>query len=150
MLKAKIYKARPEATLPQKGSPYSAGYDVTACLGDVSSVDIPPHSSVLITTGLIVEPPLGYWAGVFARSGLALKQGLRPGNCVGVVDNDYRGEYKVIMHNDSDEVRTIKNGERIAQIIFIPQVDCDFEEVDSADALAVTDRGEGGFGSTGA
>ena len=83
---------------------------------------------------------------MYARSGLATKQGLRPANCVGVVDSDYRGEIMVFLHNDSSFVRTIENGERIAQIVITPYLNVEFNEVD---VLSDTARGEGGFGSTG-
>ena len=83
---------------------------------------------------------------IFARSGLATKQGLRPSNCVGVCDEDYTGEYIVALHNDSNEVRSIHSGDRIAQLVFLPYLAVEFEEVD---ALDDTTRSSGGFGSTG-
>ena len=99
-----------------------------------------------IGTGLTAALPDGYFAACFARSGLATKQGLRPANCVGVVDSDYRGEYIVALHNDSDEPRTVHDGDRIAQLVIMPYLAVSFEE---ADALPETERGAGGFGSTG-
>ena len=90
--------------------------------------------------------PEGYFGGIFARSGLAAKQNLRPANCVGVVDADYRGELKVALHNDSNQERRIENGERIAQLVVIPCLSLEFEEVEELDE---TERGEGGFGHTG-
>ena len=83
---------------------------------------------------------------MFARSGLASREGLRPANCVGVVDSDYRGECFIALHNDAEEPRTVRTGERIAQLILLPYLPIEFDEV--AD-LPETARGEGGFGSTG-
>lgn len=100
----------------------------------------------LIGTGIAVAIPEGYWGGIFARSGLATKQGLRPANCVGVIDSDYRGEVKVAVHNDSLHTREIKDGERIAQLVILPRFDVIFEEKKE---LTETVRGQGGFGSTG-
>ena len=90
--------------------------------------------------------PEGYFGAIFARSGLAAKEGLRPANCVGVADSDYRGEYIVALHNDSAVVRTVTPGERIAQLVIMPFLAVTFEESASLDE---TDRGAGGFGSTG-
>ena len=97
-------------------------------------------------TWIAIECPKGYFAGIFARSGLATKQGLRPANCVGVVDSDYRGEIIVAIHNDSDKIRYIENGDRIAQLIIIPYLSVELEKVKE---LTETERGDGGFGSTG-
>lgn len=93
-----------------------------------------------------MEIPEGYFGAIFARSGLATKRGLRPANCVGVVDSDYRGEIIVALHNDTAFPQEISEGERIAQIVIIPYLPVDFTEVDN---LSSTVRGEGGFGSTG-
>lgn len=93
-----------------------------------------------------MEIPEGYFGAIFARSGLATKRGLRPANCVGVVDSDYRGEIIIALHNDSDFPQEVSEGERIAQIVIIPYLPVDFTEVDN---LSSTARGEGGFGSTG-
>ena len=107
---------------------------------------IPPHSTVMIDTGVQVELPDGYFAGIFARSGLAAKESLRPANCVGVCDSDYRGNYMVAMHNDGEIERVIKPHEKIAQMVVMAYLPLEFEE--AAD-LSGTDRGAGGFGSTG-
>jgi len=93
-----------------------------------------------------MEIPEGYFGAIFARSGLASKQGLRPANCVGVVDSDYRGEFMIALHNDTDEERVIAGKERIAQMVVMPYLSVEFEEVEE---LNETERGEGGFGSTG-
>ena len=95
---------------------------------------------------LRIEIPEGYFGAIFARSGLASKQGLRPANCVGVVDSDYRGEFMIALHNDTDEERVIAGKERIAQMVVMPYLSVEFEEVEE---LNETERGEGGFGSTG-
>ena len=99
-----------------------------------------------IGTGLSIAVPEGYFGAIFARSGLAAKEGLRPANCVGVADSDYRGEYIVALHNDSAISRVVTPGERIAQLVVMPYLSVEFEEVDSLDE---TERGAGGFGSTG-
>ena len=139
-----VKKLREGAKLPTRGSAQAAGYDLYACLdGDLT---IAPHQTERVPTGLAVAVPDGYFAPVFARSGLAAKEGLRPANCVGVCDSDYRGEYLVMLHNDTDQPRTVQNGDRIAQMVVLPYLEVTFREVD---ALDETDRGAGGFGSTG-
>lgn len=143
----KIKRLREDAIVPTLGSAYAAGYDLYACL-DTASVDIPAHSTVMIDTGWAMEIPIIFFGAIFARSGLASKQGLRPANCVGVIDPDYRGPVKVALHNDTNEIQTVVQGERIAQLVFLPRavVDEFFEE---ASELNDTSRGAGGFGSTG-
>ncbi len=139
-----VKKLREGAKLPTRGSAQAAGYDLYACLdGDLT---IAPHGTERVPTGLAVAVPDGYFAAVFARSGLAAREGLRPANCVGVCDSDYRGEYLVMLHNDTDQPRTVQNGDRIAQMVVLPYLEVTFREVD---ALDETDRGAGGFGSTG-
>lgn len=144
-MKIEITKLSENAIIPKRGSDKAAGYDLYACL-ECESVQIEPHTTVKIGTGLAIAVPDGYFGAVFARSGLAAKEGLRPANCVGVCDSDYRGEYIVALHNDSNEVRTVKNGDRIAQLVVMPFLEVEFSEVD---ALSETQRGAGGFGSTG-
>ena len=134
------------AILPTKGSEWAAGNDLYAFLPD-GEVYINPGGTMKIGTGIAVELPAFTFGGVFARSGLATKRGLRPSNCVGVVDSDYRGEVIVALHNDSDEQQVVKNGERIAQLVIMPYVDYTTVQ---AEELTVTTRGIGGFGSTGA
>lgn len=140
----KFTKVNPNAKTPTRGSKFSAGYDLSACVD--TKVIIPPHSTVKVGTGLAIQPPEGYWGAIFARSGLATKQGLRPANCVGVVDEDYRGEYIVALHNDTDTTQYIEPDERIAQLVFLPYISIEFEEVEK---LSETERGDCGFGSTG-
>lgn len=132
------------ARIPTRGSKYAAGYDLYAATD--YKIEIQPHQTVKIGTGIAVAIPEGNFGGIFARSGLALKKGIAPANKVGVIDADYRGELIVALHNDSDEVQTIEEGSRIAQLIIIPFVSVEFQEVDELDD---TERGEGGFGSTG-
>ena len=132
------------AKTPTRGSEEAAGYDLYAAINETTS--IPPHSTVKIGTGLSFELPTGTFGAIFARSGLATKMGLRPSNCTGVCDSDYRGEYIVAIHNDTNEEKVINPGERIAQLILIPYIPMTFKEVED---LSETDRGSGGFGSTG-
>jgi dUTP pyrophosphatase len=94
-----------------------------------------------------MELPENTFGAIFARSGLATKKGLRPANCVGVCDSDYRGEYVVALHNDTDEMMSIEPNERIAQLIVMPFIPVNFTVVEE---LNETERGDGGFGSTGA
>lgn len=143
----KVRRMSEEAKLPTRGSEKAAAYDVYACLPDKNAlVTIMPHQTMLIGTGLRMAPPEGFYVGVYARSGLSSKEGLRPANCVGVIDEDYRGEYLVAVHNDSEVTRSVRHGDRIAQILLQKRYDMDFEEVDELDT---TGRGDGGFGSTG-
>lgn len=142
--KVRIKKLKPSAVIPTHGSEYSAGYDLHACIDE--SVIIKPYSTEKIGTGLAMELPNGYFGAIFARSGLATKQGLRPSNCVGVCDSDYRGEYIVALHNDSDEERIVEPNDKIAQLILMEYTIIDFQEVQE---LSETNRGDGGFGSTG-
>lgn len=144
----KFVKLNPKAHIPTQGSKMAAGYDLYACIpGDEKSfVHISPHSTVKIGTGLAIQPPNGYFGAIFARSGLATKQGLRPANCVGVADYDYTGEYMVALYNDTNEKRIVHHGDRIAQLVFLPYADEEFVEVEN---LNETERGDGGFGSTG-
>ena len=132
------------AKVPTRGSEYAAGYDLYAATEYI--IDIAPHSTVKIGTGVAMELPEGTFGAIFARSGLATKKGLRPANCVGVCDSDYRGEYIVPLHNDTDEIMSIEPGERIAQLIIMNFNPIEFNVVDS---LSDTERGDGGFGSSG-
>lgn len=144
-MKIEIKRLRPDAVIPTSGSKYAAGYDLYAC-PEEDKIVIAPHTTAKIGTGLSVAIPEGYFGAVFARSGLATKQGLRPANCVGVCDSDYRGEYIVALHNDTDAEQTVNKGDRIAQLVVMPYLAVEFEEKDE---LSETERGAGGFGSTG-
>lgn len=143
-MKIQIKKLNENATIPTRGSDRAAGYDLYACLD--ADITIGAGETVKIGTGLSIAVPEGYFGAIFARSGLAAKEGLRPANCVGVADSDYRGEYIVALHNDSAVSRVVTPGERIAQLVIMPYLSVEFEE---ADALDETERGAGGFGSTG-
>ena len=146
--KSELKKLKDNAILPTRGSASAAGYDLYSAEG----VFIPAGKTVMVGTGLAMEIPDGFWGGVYARSGLATKQGLRPANCVGVIDSDYRGEIMVALHNDSDSERTIQAGDRIAQLVFhqaIMSTEVDGQAWEVVDSLDNTDRGDGGFGSTG-
>ena len=143
-MKIQVKKLRSDALLPSSGSRFAAGYDLYACMD--APVEIAPHTTVKIGTGLSLAVPEGYFGAIFARSGLASKQGLRPANCVGVCDSDYRGEYIIAVHNDGESAQRIAPGDRIAQLVVLPCLALDFEEVDE---LGGTERGAGGFGSTG-
>ena len=132
------------AKIPTRGSKFSAGYDLYAATDH--DIQIPPHSTVKIRTGLAMDLPSGYFGAIVARSGIATKRGLRPANALGVCDEDYKGEYIVALHNDTTETKTVQAGERIAQLVILSYQDIDFKEVDE---LHDTDRGMGGFGSTG-
>ena len=139
-----IKRLREKAILPAYATAQSAGADLCACLDE--PLDIPPHETVMIPLGFSMAIPAG-WAGlIFARSGLASKQGLRPANCVGVIDADYRGQISVALSNDSEVERTIEPQERIAQLVILPFLPVEF--IDSEE-LSDTVRGAGGFGSTG-
>lgn len=141
-MEIKIKRLYENSIIPTRGSEYAAGYDLYAYEGAI----IKPHETAKIGTGVAIQPPKDTFGAVFARSGLATKQGLRPANCVGVCDYDYTGEYIVALHNDSNEERTVEAGERIGQVVFIPYINVSFVEVDE---LEETERGDGGFGSTG-
>lgn len=134
----------PRAKLPTYGSDHAAGADLYALTS--GPVEIAPGGTALIRTGLAVSIPQGYMGLVFARSGLATKQGLAPANKVGVIDADYRGELMVFLHNHSDRLHTIEDGERVAQLVITPCFTAQFQVVDELDE---TKRGSGGFGSTG-
>ena len=140
----KIKRLDENVKLPYCGSQDAAMWDLYANID--KSIYIFPHTTQMIGTGLFMEIPKEYWGGIFPRSGLASRQGLRPANCVGVIDSDYRGEIIVAIHNDSNDSCVIHPQERIAQFALLPKYNLTFEEVDE---LNETARGEGGFGSSG-
>ena len=140
----KFTKLDSRASAPECGTPYAAGADLRAVSDE--PITIRPNETVLVHTGLAMEIPEGLVGLVYARSGLASKRGLAPANCVGVIDSDYRGEIMVALHNHSAETQTIESGERIAQLVIAPYISAEFIE---AGRLSDTDRGQGGFGSTG-
>ena len=123
---------------------FAAGADLYACVD--GPVTILAGETAFIHTGIAMAIPAGLVGLVYARSGLACKKGLAPANKVGVIDSDYRGEIIVALHNHSTEAVVVESGERVAQIVIAPYIMAEFEE---AENLAETDRGAGGFGSTG-
>lgn len=141
----KVKKVKPGAVIPKKAHTSDAGFDLYACL--TVPIIISPGKCEKIPTGISIALPDNTFGAIFARSGLATKQGLRPANAVGVADSGYRGEYIVALYNDSNTIQVINNGDRIAQLVVMPFVQCEFVEVDELDE---TSRGAGGFGSTGA
>ena len=143
-MEIRVKKLRADALLPVYGSPEAAGADLCVPLDE--SLTVGPGQTVMVPTGLCAEIPAGYAGFVYARSGLASKSGLAPANKVGVIDSDYRGEIKVALFNHSDMTRTVSGGERVAQLVIAPVARAVFAE--AAD-LNETERGEGGFGSTG-
>ena len=144
-MKVRIKKINENAIIPTYGTEYSAGADLYALLE--SKIEIKPHETVFVHTGISVEIPEGYCGLVFARSSMGAKRGLAPANKVGVIDADYRGEIMVTLHNHSEITSTVEPGERIAQLAIVPFLKAEF---DVTDELSDTVRGAGGFGSTGA
>ena len=138
-----IKKLSPDAVIPKYGSEFAAGADLYAC-GE--SAEIAPGETKLIHTGIAIELPLGTVGLIYARSGLASKRGLAPANKVGVIDSDYRGEIRVVLFNHGKETQTVEHGERVAQFLITPVLTPAYVEVDE---LSDTQRGTGGFGSTG-
>ena len=144
MEKVKYIKLDPKAITPSYGTPFAAGADLYACMGE--DVSIKAGETKLFHTGIAMQIPDGLVGLIYARSGIATKRGLAPANKVGVIDSDYRGEIMVSIYNHSSETQTIADGERIAQIVLTPYITAEFTLSDSLDT---TDRGSGGFGSTG-
>ena len=144
MVNVNVKRLTETARIPVRETAGAAGVDLSADINE--DVIIQPHTTVKIPTGISVELPEGTFGAIVARSGLATKQGLRPANCFGVCDEDYRGNYIVALHNDSNETRVVTSGQRIAQLIIIPYIAANFVECEE---LTETERGEGGFGSTG-
>ena len=142
--KMKIKKLNDRAIVPTYASTFAAGADLYAC--EESEVTIAPNETRLIHTGIALEIPQGYVGLIYARSGLSTKRGLAPANKVGVIDCDYRGEIMVALYNQSGVEQTLAIGERIAQIVFTKYDTAEFDVVDELDS---TERGAGGFGSTG-
>ena len=141
----RIKKLTETAILPVRSTDGSAGYDLYVdCDKDVI---INPYQTEVLHTNIAMEIPKGYFGAVYARSGMSTRQGLRPATCVSVIDSDYRGEVGLPIHNDSDIPQIIKAYSRVAQIVLQPCLTPELEVVDSLDN---TDRGMGGFGSTGA
>ena len=143
-MKVEIVRLRDSVILPTYGSTSAAGADLYCPEGE--GVTVAPHKTVLVKTGVALAIPEGYVGLIYARSGIATKRSLAPANKVGVIDSDYRGEIMVALHNHSDEEQSIEGGERIAQLVITPYLRAEFS---LADTLDETERGAGGFGSTG-
>lgn len=141
----RVKKLHANAKLPTYGSAEAAGADLYACLEE--SVTIEPGETAWIPTGIALEVPKGCAGLVYARSSLGAKRGLAPANKVGVIDSDYRGEIRVVLLNHGKVTQTVENGERVAQFLITPVLTPGYVEVEE---LSDTDRGTGGFGSTGA
>lgn len=156
MLELKFKRLTNTMKVPTKAHETDACWDLYADIpnatydnGDIvekHGLVIVPHKTVKIPTGFATNIPHGYWGAVFARSGLATKQGLRPANCVAVIDEPYTGEWLVPIHNDTNETQIIHHGDRIAQFTLLPYFNTNLIEVDELDS---TDRGSNGFGSSG-
>lgn len=144
MQTVRVKKLHPNAQLPTYGSACAAGADLYACLEE--PVTVAPGETFWVPTGIALEVPAGCAGLVYARSSMGAKRGLAPANKVGVVDSDYRGEIRVVLLNHSKEPQTIQPGERVAQFVITPVITPSYIEVEE---LADTDRGTGGFGSTG-
>ena len=144
MKKLPIMRVKPSAKLPERQTVGSVGYDISACL-DNDAV-IAPGETLKVGSGIAIALEPGYAAFIYARSGLGINFGITPANCVGVIDSDYRGEVIVGLKNSSKESFTVKNGDRIAQMVIAK---CEVPEIVLQDNLDETTRGTGGFGSTG-
>lgn len=155
----KLVRIAPDVVMPTKAHDTDAGFDLYAycpdatfyswesgCQLNVKGVKVRPNETYKFHTGIKLAIPDGYWGGIYARSGLATKCGLRPANCVGVIDSSYRGEIIVAIHNDSNETQLVHNGDRIAQLVIQKVEPTVFEEVSELDE---TSRGESGFGGSG-
>ncbi|MBR3935147.1 MAG: dUTP diphosphatase [Oscillospiraceae bacterium] len=140
----KVKKLRKNAVVPKIATSGSAAADLYACINE--EVTVPAGKSTVIPVGIAIAVPEGYGAFIFARSGLGIKHGIAPRNCVGVIDSDYRGEICVGLQNSSDEDYVIKPNDRIAQMAIMPVMPAEYV---LCDELSDTERGEGGFGSTG-
>ncbi len=146
VVNVKIKKLYEDAKLPTRADSGSAGLDLYAHLNDDYMRVIKPHTTAMISVGFAMETSNNTYGAIFARSGLASKKGLRPANCVGVVDSTYRGEVFVALHNDTDTPQQIMNGDRIAQLIIMEYPTVGIIETDT---LSETERGDGGFGHSG-
>ena len=144
MNKIRVKKLHPNAILPTYGSAHAAGADLYACIE--TPVTIEPGEIFWVPTGIALEVPEGCAGLIYARSSMGAKRGLAPANKVGVVDSDYRGEIRVVLLNHSKLPQVVEPGERVAQFVIPPVLTPQYEQVDD---LTNTERGTGGFGSTG-
>ena len=159
-MEIKIKRLTPTAQIPKKNFTSDAAFDLYLDAPDAiyhewnggvevkaaRGIKIRPNETAMLHTGIAMETPIGYYSAIYARSGLACKQGLRPANCVGIIDAAYRGELIVALHNDGNDTRIVCHGDRIAQMAILPVLDVKLVESDN---LSETERGSGGFGSSG-
>ena len=144
MTKILIKKLSKTAIIPKYETQGASGVDISANINE--DLTLATNESILVPTGIAVSIPQGFEIQIRPRSGLAAKKGISVLNTPGTIDADYRGEIKVILINHGNEPFVIRNGDRIAQMVVCPIVQAKFEEVDE---LSDTERGSGGFGSTG-
>ena len=151
-MELKIKKMRDDAIIPTRGSIEAAGIDLYACLDEEcegiydSCIIIKPGETVMFGSGIACDFPEGYWGMVVPRSSIGWKKNLTIPQCMGVIDNDYKGEIKIVFTNIGKETQIISSGDRVAQMILLPYATYNIVETDT---LSETERGEGGFGSTG-
>lgn len=143
-MQVRVIRLDSKGILPTYGSVEAAGADLYACLD--APIVVAPGKTAWVPTGIALEVPMGCAGLIYARSGMAAKRGLAPANKVGVIDSDYRGEIKVVLLNHGEVEQTIEPGERIAQFVITPVLTPEYVLVEE---LSDTQRGEGGFGSTG-
>ncbi len=139
-------KAASGAIIPKYATAGSAGADIYANIQDTDGLCLGPGQNALVPTGLFMEIPQGYEVQIRPRSGLAAKFGVTVLNTPGTIDSDYRGEVKVILINHGSKAYTVKDGDRIAQMVIASVIQCDFISVEEINS---SERGVGGFGSTG-
>lgn len=144
MKKIKIKRLTDTAVLPERKTDGAAGFDLY--IDSADQIIVLPHSTVMVSTGLAFAIPKNYFGAIYARSGISIKEGIRPATCVSVIDSDYRGNVGLPLHNDTDYIKTIEPYSRVAQIVFQEVLTPELELVDELDE---TERGSGGFGSTG-
>ena len=144
MDKIRVKLLRPGACMPTYGTVEAAGADLYACLDE--PVTIEPGQTKMIPIGIALEVPKGCAGLIYARSSMGVKRDMAPANKVGVIDSDYRGEIMVVLHNHGSKIQQIEPGERVAQLVITPVFTPGFSQVEE---LTDTQRGEGGFGSTG-
>lgn len=144
-MELKVKKMKDNAIIPTRGSKEAAGIDLYACLDD-PYIAIKPGETVMFSSGIACEFPEGYWGMVVPRSSIGWKKHLSIPQSMGVIDNDYRADIKIIFTNIGQDTQIIESGDRVAQLILLPYFTYNIEETDT---LSTTERGEGGFGSTG-
>lgn len=147
MPRLRVYKMRADAVIPRYETSGAAGMDLAACL--TTSITIEPGGTARVPTGLQIALPAGHEGQVRPRSGLAARHGVTVLNAPGTIDEDYRGEVQVLLVNHGPESFSIATGDRIAQLVIAPVIQVEVEAVKDEAALGGTERGRGGFGSTG-